>query len=201
MTDKVLFITIISQWWGMSTCYYIKVNSYPLNVFIMPLNFTILVLFCLFLSLIPLFVNTNKEKSYNTTVISRIIIGLLLLVSLNILLDVMAYSTNQARIANCPSELIVLDSTFGNSCKSEIKNPFERILADNFGGPFAGIIAIGLGLPTVFILSIVGFVFEVKSTRKKMQPVSKALWSTSFITLASLLALCVLTFTFSSFIF
>ena len=160
-----------------------------------PLNFTLLVLLCLLLSVVPLVLNRNKEKTNKATFISKIIVCLLFLVSLNILLNTLAFTSSQARLANCPSELIDRNSTFGNSCTSEISNPFERILANNFGGPFSGIIAIMLGLPAVFVLSIVGFVLEVKSTRKQVQPVTKALWSTSFMALASLLvALCIFTF-------
>lgn len=158
----------------------------------MPINFTILIFLSLFLVTIPLFVNRNTVKTVSSIIVSKIIIFILFLVCTNILLIGLENKLQQVRFANCPPELVVTDSTFGSWCRAEISNPFERILDKFYGGPFDGFMLTAIGLLAVFILSIVGFVTEIKSIRKHMQPISKALWSVSFLALVLLLTLAIL---------
>jgi hypothetical protein len=136
-------------------------------------------------ALLPIFVKKNPERPHSAVIISWIIVGILFVVAANFLLIDLASQIERNHVANCPSGLINHDSTFGNRCTSPIVNPIEKAVVDNFGGPFSGLYVMLIGIPAVFILSIIGFVIEIKNTKKKNQMFWKAIWSTSFLVLIS----------------
>ena len=143
----------------------------------------------LVIALIPMFIGKDPEKPRGVKIIGWIVIGLVFFVAADFFLVDFAHQTERNRVANCPPELVYHDSTFGNKCTSPITNPFEKQIVDNFGGPFDGLMTMLIGLPAILVLSIIGFVMEIVSRKKRSQGISKALWSTSFLVLISSLVL------------
>ncbi len=139
-----------------------------------------------FIALILMFVNRNQEKSRGTVVLSWVIVILLFFIVANLFLSEFAHNAARVRFAACPPELIIHDSTFGNRCGDQITNPIERVIDENFGGPFDGLLVIVFGIPAVLVLSIVGFIIEVMSAKKRNQRITKTFWSPSFFTLISI---------------
>ncbi len=158
----------------------------------MVLVLNIVLFLFLFLCTIPLFVRRNKTKTRLSDLFTKIIVALFFSVSLHYVLMQVENILHQTRLAQCPPELVYQSTTFGSTCVEEISNSFARILDTCYGGPFDGMMTMTVGLLIVFALSIVGFVAEIKSTKKYRQPISQALWSVSFFTLVLFLALIML---------
>lgn len=196
--------------------YFVIVIKFP--HFIPIIFFSLLPMIAFLTALLSLFVYRDTARPRTLKIVNALIIVVLIYSAVIDLGPRIAGAINDSRVAQCPRASVVLDEIFGvnhnvsggpfgfmnygKRCDDPSINPIGARIVTFLSPlipehqPFAGFGRFFLAVSSLFILSLVGFIMEIRHKKKSGQSVLRALWSPSFPVLLSMILPFLFVFSF-----